>query len=523
MTAMIVPSRPAGGPEPGGFGSVMWAEWVKYRTVRGWVMGLIVAVLVCVAFTFLVANGTHTGSCTGTGTNCQSGHPFIPTGPDGEAVADSYQYLTKPLTGNGTITAQVASLTGLVSTNPVAVAPSLSAARTGLAGWAKAGILLAPRTKQGSPYAAVMATGVHGVRFQYNYTRDRPGRPGAVTATSPRWLRLTRTGDTITGYDSADGTSWHEIGAAHLSGLPASVDVGLFVTSPVSFQGPTGYSTQATGTFNHVAVTGTTSGGWQSRSVGMSQADFYPTLGTGTSNSSSEGFVLTGSGDIAPAVVQGLLGTNTAASTLLLGLIVGLIVLIVIAAMFITLEHRHGLIRTTFTATPQRGRVLAAKTAVIGAVAFVSGAVATAAAVTVGKHILAGNGDYVFPASAGTVAGIVIGCGLVTALTAIAVLALGAILRRSAGAVTAGIVVFVMPYVVASSLSGSAETWLFRLTPAAGFSVLGVLPRSALVSYPYTFANGYYPLSAWSGLLVLAAYAAVALGAARFLLARRDA
>ena len=109
------------------------------------------------------------------------------------------------------------------------------------------------------------------------------------------------------------------------------------------------------------------------------------------------------------------------------------------------------------------------------------------------------------------------------AVTAVAVLALGAIMRKSAGAVTAGIVVFVLPYILGSSLSGGAEEWLFRLTPAAGFAVLGALPHSAQVSYPYTFANGYYPLAPWAGFAVLCAYAALALGIATFLLRRRDA
>ena len=68
------------------------------------------------------------------------------------------------------------------------MAPSLTATRPGLAAWAKAGILLTPTTKQGSPYAAVMATGSHGVRFQYDYTHDQPGLPGTVTSASPRWL-----------------------------------------------------------------------------------------------------------------------------------------------------------------------------------------------------------------------------------------------------------------------------------------------------------------------------------------------
>lgn len=102
-------------------------------------------------------------------------------------------------------------------------------------------------------------------------------------------------------------------------------------------------------------------------------------------------------------------------------------------------------------------------------------------------------------------------------------LALAAILRRSAGAVAAGIVVFVLPYIISSVVSGGAGTWLFRLTPAAGFAVLGAFPRSSLVSYAYTSGNGYYPLSPLAGLLVLCGYAALALAVAAHLLRRRDA
>jgi hypothetical protein len=72
-------------------------------------------------------------------------------------------------------------------------------------------ILLTPSTKQGSPYAAVMATGGHGARFQHNYTYDRAGLPAAITASSTRWLRLTRAGDTITGYESTTGTTGAEL------------------------------------------------------------------------------------------------------------------------------------------------------------------------------------------------------------------------------------------------------------------------------------------------------------------------
>ena len=54
----------------------------------------------------------------------------------------------------------------------------------------------------------MMVTGGHGVRMQYDYTHDIAGQAGQASAASPRWLRLTRSGDTITGYESADGTHW---------------------------------------------------------------------------------------------------------------------------------------------------------------------------------------------------------------------------------------------------------------------------------------------------------------------------
>jgi ABC-type transport system involved in multi-copper enzyme maturation permease subunit len=535
MSATARSSQPMTKPPRAGFGPTLRSEWTKFRTVRGWLFGIVLAIGLCVLFTFLTANGSHEGGCTGApppgsgpnspGSNCQTGHPFVPTGPDGQAVADSYYFLDQPLTGNATITAQVTSLTGVTSTNPANVAPSSANTRPGLAAWAKAGILLTPSTTQGSAYAAVMATGSHGIRWQYDYTHDSAGLPGSITATSPRWLRLTRTGNTLTGYDSTNTTTWTPIGTIHLAGLPATVTVGLFVTSPVTFQGSSsGAPTLATAAFDQVSIHGARASiAWHGQGIGTGPQDFYPALGPGSSHRSGGSFVLSGSGDIAPAVVEGVLGTNTPGSTLLFGLIVGLLVMIVVATLFITTEYRRGLIRTTFTATPNRGRVLAAKTAVIGTVGFVAGAVAAAVAIPLGDHILTVNGNYLFPVGTLTEVGIIAGSGALVAVTAVAVLALGAILRKSAGAVTAGIILFVLPYIFGSAISGGAEQWLFRLTPAAGFAVLGSLPYSAQVSYPYTVANGYYPVAPWAGLLVLGAYAALALGLAAFLLRRRDA
>ena len=81
---------------------------------------------------------------------------------------------------------------------------------------------------------------------------------------------------------------------------------------------------------------------------------------------------------------------------------------------------------------------------------------------------------------------------------------------------------FTGPGIIGPTSAGSAAPWLYRVSPAAGFSLLGLLPRSGLVSYQYTMANGYYPLPPWAGLLVLGAYAAASLVAAQVVLRRRD-
>ena len=527
MTATTTSLEPAGRVALGGFGSALWAEWVKFRTVRGWWVALVTSIILCVVFTYLVANGNHTGTCTGSGA-CTSGHAFVPTGPGGEAVADSYEYRYQHLTGNGTLTVRLSSLTGLISTRPPDAAPSITAARSGRATWAKAGVLVTTSTRQGSSYAAVMATGSHGLRFQYDYTGDQTGVPGVVSGSSPLWLRLTRSGETITGSDSTNGTSWHEIGRTHLSELPATVDVGLFATSPVTYQGSLGgVPTRATATFDDISLDShSVTSGWQSRSVGAS--DYYPKLGSDSSQRSHDAVALTGSGDIAPAVNLTALGGNTASHSMLFGIVVALIVLIVVATLFINVEYRRGLIRTTFTAIPQRGSVLAAKAVVIAIVTFIIGAIAAAIAIPVGVHVLDTGGNYIFPTNALTLIQIIAGTGALLAITAVGVLALGTILRTSAGAVTAGIVLFILPSLVGPGVlgqggTGGFTTALYRFSPAAAFAIFGALPRSSLVSFPYTLANGYYPVGAWAGLGILSVYSAVALAAATFLLRRRDA
>ena len=392
----------------------------------------------------------------------------------------------------------------------------------------KAGIIIKENTSQGSAYAAVMVTGRHGVRMEYNYTHDVAGPPGGVSAASPRWLRLTRSGDTLTGYESADGTHWTTVGTATLAGLSSTVQTGLFVTSPGDVQVSQGagggsqvHFTQATAVFDQVSLRGTASGAWRGDAIGIGRHTDWERHHRPSGVEQSGGtFTVTGSGDIAPVVDGG-----TGIERTLIGAFAGLIAVIVVATLFITAEYRRGLIRTTLAASPRRGRVLAAKAVVIGSVTFAAGLAATALAVPLGERILRANGSHIVPVTALTELRVMAGTAALLALAAVLALAAGAMLRRSAAAVTAVIVAIVLPNIlaVASVLPAAVSEWLLRLTPAAAFALQQTLPQYPQVSSAYTPANGYYPLAPWAGFAVLCGYAALALILAVFLLRKKDA
>jgi ABC-type transport system involved in multi-copper enzyme maturation permease subunit len=251
--------------------------------------------------------------------------------------------------------------------------------------------------------------------------------------------------------------------------------------------------------------------------------DNATSLQRGGFDQASGGFTVSGSGDIAPAV-SGAAGLGTTITQTLVGTFAGLIMVIVVATMFITAEYRRGLIRTTLAASPRRGRVLVAKAIVIGTVTYLTGLAAAAVVVTLGQQTLRSNGVYVHPATTLTELRLVAGTAALLAVAAILALAIGALLRRSATAVTAAIVVIVLPYLLAiSALPAGAAQWLLRITPAAAFALQQSTPQYPQVSNLYTPANGYFPLAPWSGLAVLCAYAALTLGLAVLLLRRRDA
>jgi ABC-type transport system involved in multi-copper enzyme maturation permease subunit len=538
------------------FLQLVHAEWTKLRSVRGWMISLALGIGLTIGMSVLVISGIHS--------NGNDGNPAsLPTGPGGEAVADTYYLVRQSLTGDGTITARVISLVGALypvgqengsEGCPRGTRPQPGTARRcfkdvkhGTSGppvpspamlqpWAKAGLIVTATTAQGSPYAAVMVTPGHGVRMQWDYTGDRAGLPGRVSAASPRWLRLRRSGDTITAFDSIDGKRWTAIGSAVLADLPSTVQIGLFVTAPeipvyhASTAGRSGgmNPSLATATFDDVTFSHHGADGtWSAVQVAPEAANsFYPSDGGGATRSLGT-FRVSGSGDIAPWV-EGPGGPGSPGYPLelaLAGSFLGLLIIVVLATLFVTGEYRRGMIRTTLAARPRRGQVLAAKAIVIAGASFVVGLVAFTADLAVGESVLRSHGEYIYPISVLTQMRMVVGLSLVLAIGAVLALSIAVVARRGAGVMAGLIVVFVLPPFMSGSaiLPDGAAEWVLRVTPAAGFAIEQSLPRYFQVSSIYTPAYGYYPLSPWAGFLVLCAYAAVALGLAAHLFRRRDA
>ena len=525
----ITPSPPAARPARADFAHLLHAEWTKFRTVRGWVIAVIVAVLVTVLLGLFQGSHSHVAPCT-TGPNGPACRYVIPTGPGGESVTDTFYFVHRPLTGDGSITVRVTSLTEVTESSQTLNGQPVST-KPAVVPWSKAGLIITAGTGQGSAYAAVMVTGSHGTRMQWNYTGDTPGLAGRVSAAAPRWLRLTRAGDVITGYDSADDTSWTTIGTVTLPGLAPTVQAGLFATSPGSTQqtsqGVTSTSgtaapTDATATFDRVGLHGGWPGGsWTGTWVNGSPDSPYVTGHEARYRQAGSVFAVTGSGDIAPDVTDGV-----PIDVLLAGLFLALVAVLVVGAQFMTAEYRRGLIRATLTASPRRGRALAAKAVVLGAVTFAAGLAGAAGAVLIGIPLLRASGNPVYPATALTEVRVIAGTAALAAVFAVFALAVGAILRHGAGAVTATITAVILPYLLTAGIAvlpAGAADWVLRVTPAAGFAIRQVIPAYPQVAASYTPSNDYFPFQPWAGFAVACAWAAVALTLAAYCLRRRDA
>jgi ABC-2 type transport system permease protein len=220
----------------------------------------------------------------------------------------------------------------------------------------------------------------------------------------------------------------------------------------------------------------------------------------------------------AAAAIAVAVGANTedAAADLtnnaLAGISVGLLLTGILGVLTATSEHSSGTIRSTLAAIPNRPLVLAAKAAVLGAVALAAGEAASFVAFLVGRAALPAGMAGPALGQPGVLRAVALG-GAGYCLIGLLGLGLGAVVRHTPVAV--GLLVGGV-YVVAQ-LGAALAPALMPYLPIA------IVANSLTVVQPGMAIGDVRFLSPWAGLGVLAAYAALALAAGAWLLAERDA
>jgi ABC-type transport system involved in multi-copper enzyme maturation permease subunit len=186
------------------------------------------------------------------------------------------------------------------------------------------------------------------------------------------------------------------------------------------------------------------------------------------------------------------------------------LVVAVLGVLVISAEYSTGMIRSTLQAQPRRLTVLTSKIAVFAVLMLVVGELLSFAAFFVGRQIIAGH----IPVSLGDagVARSVIGAGLYLAVLGLFSLVFGAILRNTAGAITAvlGLILIV------SNLTGLLpDSW--------GHHINAWMPTNAglLILQPHQAPGDL--LSPWQGLAVFVGWTVLLLAVAAALFKKRDA
>jgi len=215
---------------------------------------------------------------------------------------------------------------------------------------------------------------------------------------------------------------------------------------------------------------------------------------------------------IAESSTQELIDRSSHKSVLVksAGFQIGQLAVCVLGVLVVTGEYSSGTIRASLLAVPTRSPVLAAKAAIFAILIFVVGELTAVPTFFLGAAILHSRA----PVSIGDpgVLRAVVGAGLYLAVLAVFAVAIGALVRHTAGAIT-GIVAFVL---VLSPLT-------LLLPGSVGKHIHAYLPSEAgsLVASPHQGVDDL--LTPWQGFSVFCLETAVLVAAVAYLLRRRDA
>lgn len=128
-------------------------------------------------------------------------------------TSDAFHYVYQPLNGDGEI---VVNLTGL--TVPAGAESALAA------------VMIREKLTESSVHASMMITTAGKAKFRRRMTEGGAtlsDGPTIGTLYPPRWLRLTRAGNTFTASMSSDGSSWTQVHIPVTVAMPANVHIGF--------------------------------------------------------------------------------------------------------------------------------------------------------------------------------------------------------------------------------------------------------------------------------------------------------
>ncbi len=136
------------------------------------------------------------------------------SGADIGGTGDAFRFAYKTVVGDGEIIARVVDIDNINTDN-------------------KCGIMVRESLAEGSKFAFIGLTSGRGAIFQTRTTTDQTTTEQVQPRVAPSWLKLVITGSTFTGYLSADGLLWKQIGlpvnSNFANGLP--VYAGLAICS----------------------------------------------------------------------------------------------------------------------------------------------------------------------------------------------------------------------------------------------------------------------------------------------------
>jgi ABC-2 type transport system permease protein len=208
---------------------------------------------------------------------------------------------------------------------------------------------------------------------------------------------------------------------------------------------------------------------------------------------------------------QGFDPGQTAVSASLTGTFFAQLSIGVLGVLVITGEYSTGMIRASLAVVPARLPMLWAKLAVCAGAVFLTMLVASLAAFELGQALLSGQHLDASLSDPGAVRSI-IGAALYLTVAALTALALGALLRNTAAAISTFVAVFfVIPPLTMLLPASWSDHFVQYLPSNAG---------AMLIDGTYGVAH---PLSPWTGFAVMCAYAAVLTAAAAWRLRRADA